>query len=221
MQAVLHLHELLAFSLQQAADGDARPACDDLGDVVGVDLLFEEHRRLAASLALLRFVLGDLALELWDLAVAELGGSLQVGVAFGALHLHARRVELLAGLADPGDRLLLGFPLRRHLLLARLELRDLRLDRGTALLGGCVFLLSQRLELDPQLHRAPFDLVDLGRQRVDLDADLRSGLVDQVDRLVRQEAIGDVAVREGRGGDQRAVLDRDVVVDLVALLQPA
>jgi len=44
---------------------------------------------------------------------------------------------------------------------------------------------------------------------------------DQVDRLVGQEAVGDVAIGERRGGDQRAVLDRDAVVQLVALLQPA
>ena len=33
---------------------------DDLGDVVGVDLLFEEHGRLAVALALGGFVLGEL-----------------------------------------------------------------------------------------------------------------------------------------------------------------
>ncbi len=38
VQALLHVHELLGFALHQAADGDAGPAADDLGDVVGVDL---------------------------------------------------------------------------------------------------------------------------------------------------------------------------------------
>ena len=45
VQALLHVEQLLGFALQQAADGDTRPAGDDLGDVVGVDLLFEEHGR--------------------------------------------------------------------------------------------------------------------------------------------------------------------------------
>src|ERR1700690_3649502 len=75
-------------------------------------------------------------------------------------------------------------------------------------------------ELDPPLHPPPLDLVDLGRHGVDLDADLRGGLVDQVDRLVGQEAVGDVAVGERRRGDQGAVLDRDFVVHLVAFLEP-
>ena len=43
--------------------------------------------------------------------------------------------------------------------------------------------------------------------RVDLHAQLRRGLVDQVDRLVGQEAIGDVAVRQHGGRDQRGILE--------------
>jgi hypothetical protein len=51
---------------------------------------------------------------------------------------------------------------------------------------------------------------------------IRSGrLVDQVDRLVGQETVGDVAVGElGRGDDRRGG-DLDAVVDLVLLLQTA
>ena len=48
-------------------------------------------------------------------------------------------------------------------------------------------------------------------------ADARGGLVDQVDRLVRQVAVGDVADRQVGGGLDRLVGDRDLVVLLVAL----
>src|SRR3546814_13015217 len=43
--------------------------------------------------------------------------------------------------------------------------------------------------------------------------------IDEIDRLVRQVAIGDVAVRELGRRDQRAVGDVDLVMDLVTLLQ--
>ena len=76
-------------------------------------------------------------------------------------------------------------------------------------------------QLDLQLHDVAVDLVDLGRLGVDLHPDPRRGLVDQVDRLVGQEAVGDVALAERRRGDQRRVLDADLVVHLVALLEPA
>ena len=65
------------------------------------------------------------------------------------------------------------------------------------------------------------DLVELGRHRVDLHAQLRRRLVHQVDRLVGQEAVGDVAVRQHRRRHQRRVLELHAVVDLVALAQAA
>ena len=49
----------------------------------------------------------------------------------------------------------------------------------------------------------------------------RAGLVDQVDRLVRQEPVGDVAVGQLGRGDQRLVGEPDLVVGLVAVAQPA
>ena len=45
-------------------------------------------------------------------------------------------------------------------------------------------------------------------------------LVDQIDRLVRQKTVGDVAVRQGRGGNDRRVGDPHPVMLLVFLLQP-
>ena len=75
--------------------------------------------------------------------------------------------------------------------------------------------------LDLELEDAALHDVDLGGQRVDLDAQLAGGLVHQVDGLVGQEAVGEVAVAEHGRGDQRAVLDAHAVVHLVALLQAA
>ena len=65
------------------------------------------------------------------------------------------------------------------------------------------------------------DDVDLGGNRLELHRNPAGGLVDQVDRLIRQEAVGDVPLREGRCGHERRVLDPDAVVDLEALAQPA
>ena len=90
VQALLHVHELLDLALEQAADRDARPARDDLGDVLGGDLLLEEPG-VAVVGALLG--LGQLALQLGDLAVAQLGGALQVGLALGALGVAVRGLE--------------------------------------------------------------------------------------------------------------------------------
>ena len=82
-------------------------------------------------------------------------------------------------------------------------------------------LLLQRDLLDLELQDAALDDVDLGRQRVDLDAQLAGRLVHQVDGLVGQEPVREVAIGQHSRADERAVLDAHTVVHLVALLQAA
>ena len=90
VQPLLHVDQLLGLALEQARDGDARPARDDRGDVVLVDLLLH-HRLPSGVVALL-----ELLLERRQLAVADLGDALEVAGALGALGLHAQLVDPLA-----------------------------------------------------------------------------------------------------------------------------
>ncbi len=60
----------------------------------------------------------------------------------------------------------------------------------------------------------------LGRQRPVAKANAARRLVHQVDGLVREEAVGDVAGGELRGGLHRVVADRDLVMVLVARADP-
>ena len=55
----------------------------------------------------------------------------------------------------------------------------------------------------------------------DLHAQARRRLVDEVDRLVGQEAVGDVAVGKDGSGDERGIGDAHAVMQLVFLLEPA
>ena len=55
----------------------------------------------------------------------------------------------------------------------------------------------------------------------DLHAQPACGFVHQVDGFVGEEAVGDIAVRKGRGGDQRRIGDAHAVMQLVFLLEAA
>ena len=160
----------------------------------------------------------DAPLQLRDAAVTDLGGDVQVDLA---LELRAQLLELLLQRADGVDRLALGLPVLLHPGHFGVECGELVGQRIEARPGGLVGLLLQRDLLDLELQDAPLDDVDLRRHRVDLDAQLAGCLVDEVDRLVRQEAVGQVAVGQDRRGDQRGVLDAHAVVHLVALLEAA
>jgi len=117
--------------------------------------------------------------------------------------------------------LLLRLPLGAERVRLGLDVRQLLLQPLQPVAGRGVLLLLQRLTLDLQMHLPPRGLVQLGGQGVDLGAELGRGLIHQVNRLVGQEAVGDVAVGQHRGGDERRVLDADAVVHLVALAQAA
>ena len=92
---------------------------------------------------------------------------------------------------------------------------DLALD-----LPGAVVVLGRRRLVALTRGEAP---VLLGSRVVALrlrpEADTGAGLVDQVDRLVGEEAVADVAVGELRRGDDRLVGDSDPVESLVPVAE--
>ena len=63
------------------------------------------------------------------------------------------------------------------------------------------------------------DFIQRLRLGIDLGAQAGGGFVDQVDGLVGQVPVGDIAVREGGGGNDGRVGDAHAVMDFVALFQ--
>ena len=117
-------------------DRDARPLGHHLGDLVGVDPLGQVDGRLELVVGAL-LGLGEPALELGDLAVAQLGGALVVELALGALQLDARGVEPLAQLAVALGLLLLALPLGAHPGRLLAQLGQLALDLPRAARRPC------------------------------------------------------------------------------------
>ena len=107
----------------------------------------------------------------------------------------------------PATLRLLRLPDLVQVRILALELRDLLLDQRKALLRRRVRFLLDRLALDLELDHAAVEPVHRLGLGIDLHPNPRGRFVDQVDRLVRQEAVGDVAMRELRRGDDRRVGD--------------
>ncbi len=206
VQLVLEMEQLLLLALEEFRDGNAGPARDHAGDVVLVDLFLRHPRAVALGEALL-FGL-ELLLQLRQRAVAQLGDLVEIVLALGLLDLHLRLFDLLAQRAQLDRGVLLRVPARAQPRLILAQRRQLFLELLEPAAARVVVFLAQRLALDLELQDAARDLVELLRHRVDFGAQLGRGLVDQVDRLVGQEAIGDVAVAHRRGRDERASLMR-------------
>ena len=82
----------------------------------------------------------------------------------------------------------------RRLASLRLQLGHLVFDFGEAVLGVLFGFVGELPGGQFQLHEAALHLVDFGRHAFQLHRQPAGGFVHQVDRLVGQEAIGDVAV---------------------------
>ena len=57
-----------------------------------------------------------------------------------------------------------------------------------------IVLLFQSCLLDLQLHHPAAQLIQLRRHGVQLGLDQRARLVHQINRFIRQKAVGDIAV---------------------------
>ena len=141
--------------------------------------------------------------------------------ALGLLDGDFGLLDLLAQVAQLLHALFLGLPLRLQRVAIGLQIGQLFFELGQPIARGGVLLLLQRLALDLQLHGAARDFVQLGRHAVDLGAQLGGGLIDEIDGLIRQKTIRDVAIGQHGGGDQGGILDADAVMDFVALAQAA
>src|SRR5204862_5681824 len=116
------------------------------GDVLLVDALLQEPPAAVLARAEPSLLLGELALELAELPVLELGHLVEIVLALGLLDLLLRLLDLLAQLAEPADRALLALPLRaqRVRLLAEVGSSFSSLPRGSRESGSTSVLRDSR-----------------------------------------------------------------------------
>ena len=218
-EAIGHLDELLDFAFEHAGDGNAGPLGDDGGDIVLVDLLFEEGVGFDGFHLLLGGL--NILLDLGEAAVAELGGLFPIAGAAGLFLFLAEGVLLLFEGADAIDGALFAAPALLEGGGFAAQGFEVVFDMAEAFVGTGVLLLAQGLALDLEVRDAAFEDVDFDGHGADLEAQGGAGLVDQVDGLVGEEAIGDVALGEDGGGDDGGVFDAHAVVDFEFLLEAA
>ena len=141
------------------------------------------------------FRLLQLALQLGDAAVANLGGLHQIAFAGCALLFGLRGFEVGFERLDVLDDVLFVLPFGLALRQCILSVGDFLAQMLKAFAADLVRLLHKRLLLDLHLGELALRQIDLFGHAVDLDAQTAGCLVHEVDGLVGQETIGDVAVR--------------------------
>ena len=220
VQFILELKEFLHLALHQLGHRDAGPLGDHLGDVVLGDLLAQQCLVAAAGIELL-LLGGQLLVQGGQGAVLEFGGLVEVVAALGLLDLQLHLLDLLLDGAELIDRALLLLPLGVEGALLFAQIGQLLLQPLQPVATGGIGFTAERELLHLQLQDAAIEFIDLLRLGGDLHLQAGRRFIHQNDRLVRQEAIGDVAAAQHGRRHQGVVGDAHTVVHLRALLEPA
>ena len=215
-----HLEELLALALEHLFDGHARPARHDRRDMIGRHRLFHRGAALAVGAAL-GFDRGEFLLEPGDDAIAELAGALIFALALRLFELATRLVEIFLEFLGAVELVLLALPFGGERGRSLLEIGELLVEANSrSFEPGSLSFFSASCSIFRRTISRSTESSSSGFE-FDLHAQARRGLVDEVDRLVGQEAVRDVTVRQRRGGDEGRILDAHAVVQLVFLLEAA
>ena len=217
MQDILQVEQLLPLTLHQLGHRDTRPPLHNTGDLLLSHLVPEQVVLLGLGGKAL--LLLQLLFELRDGPILKLGGLFQVILPLGFLQLGVGFLQLLPQLLNPADGVLFILPLG----LARVKLvpqpGQFPLNVCQTGPGELVVLLFQGCLLDFTLDNFAGDHVQFGGHGVHLGADQRARLVDEVNGLVGEEAVCDIAVAEGGGGHNGPVGDFYAVKYLITLFE--
>ncbi len=139
-QPLFHVHQFLDFALEQAADGNAGPLADDLGDFFFADF-FLQHGMVFLQLGKLVLRGLEFFFRRGQLAVADFGDAGKVAGALIALLFRLQAFDCFLLLADAPNGLFLGLPVG--------------LERVGLLAQGREFLLNLREALARVRRRFP------------------------------------------------------------------
>ncbi|MPN02083.1 hypothetical protein SDC9_149296 [bioreactor metagenome] len=159
--------------------------------------------------------------QLRQLAIFQLGGFVEIVCALRFGNLRIGVFQLLTQLLHFSDGGFFVFPLRLHLVEVCAQFCNLPLNLLQMLTAELICLFLESGFLDLQLHDLPAGGIQFHRHAVELGLDERAGFIHEVDCLVRQKAVGDVAMRQRCRGNQRRVLNLHAVEHLIALLESA
>ena len=218
MQLVVQMQCLVPLRLSQLADRNACPARNNLCDFFFRHLLLHQGKIVIRQI-LLQFL--QLLLKLRHLAVEKFGSFIQIAALLCHLDLTLGGLDLFTQLRALVYLGFLVLPSRLSVVKALLQVSQFFLQLLKALLAQVVLFLLQAADFHLGLNLLTVQLIQLGRHGSHFGLDQCTGLIHQVDRLIGQETVRDITVRQNRRRHQGVVKDFDPVINLVALLQAA
>ena len=188
MKFFFEMKQFFNLAFEELRDWYARPSADNLGNIFFVDFFFQQSG-LPLFLRQPFFFLQQSPFEVRKLPELQLGGPIEVVLAFGLFDFDLGLLDLLSERSQPLNRLLLGLPPRFERVGLCLQVGQFFFEFFESLFRSSVLLFLERFAFDLELHHTARYFIELRRHRINLRAKLRGRFVDEVNRLVRQEAV--------------------------------
>ena len=186
VQLILEFQQLGSLALGQPCHRDAGPSGNDPCDLVLGDRFVHQA---SVSFAYALFLVFQFFLKLRQFSVLQLCRLFQIVSLLGHLDLFVDIFDLLTDLLQPLDRMLLVIPLSFLAVEGVPHFRQFLLKICKAFFTEIVCLFFKSGLFDLQLHDLASLLIQFGRHGIQLRLDQSTGLVHQIDSLVRKEPV--------------------------------
>ena len=219
MQGLFHAQQLVALALQHLGHRNPGPLGNDLGNFLVGDLVTQQ---LVLGLGLLLFLVLSrlhLLLQIRDHAVLQLGHTIQVTRPARLLQLYTGLLQLRLVLLGTLQGRFFRLPDFFQVGILFFQFVDVAFELFKTLLAGLIFLFAQGFTFHLELNQTTIKTVHFFRHGINFHADTTARLVNQIDGLVRQLTVGDIAVTQTRRGNDGAVGNVHTMVHFVALFQ--
>ena len=216
MQAFIEVQQLGLLAFAKLGHRNSGPAAHHKGDGFFGHLFAQ----VAVAGGLLDFfrLRGDFLFKVHNLVVLEFGSAVQVVAGFSLLHLVLRLLQGFLEALQFGVFRAPLLPTVLHQLDCSICRREFFAQLFQALYAGVVGFLRQGLLLDFHLEFLTLQGVQGFRHGVHLRLHKACGFINQVNGLVRQETVADVAVRKFHRRHKRVVVQTHAVVRVKAIL---
>ncbi len=221
MQFVFHFEQFVALTGHHLGHRNAGRAADHFGDFFRANLRAQQTVLRSVGLRFgLRGIL-QFGFQLRQLTILQLGHLFKFAFALQPDNFGTHMLDFFFQLRRALCRSLFRLPYFFQIGVLARKLLNLGFNQRITLFRGFVFFLFHRFPLDFKLDQAALQLIHHFRLGIDFHSDPCCGLIDQIDRLVRQETVGDVAVRQLCCGDDGRIGDVHPVMQLIPFLQTA
>ena len=163
----------------------------------------------------------QLCAQFRQLTVFKLRCAGKIALAFGLFNFDFDVVHLFLDVGSAGCRRFFSFPDFVQIGVFFLQAVDFFIYQFQTFLAGIIGFFGNVHFFHFELDNAAVEFVHLLGFAVQLHFDATGGFVNQINRLVGQEAVGNVAVAQFRGSNNGGVGDVDAVMDFIAFLQTA